>query len=107
MEKSKKIRLATQDKCTGCLVCIDTCKKNAISSYLGKDGHRYIRIDEQLCVQCGRCQTVCPVLSSYEYQKIDSSTPYAAWNTNHEQRMKSTSGGVFSALATCVLNWGG
>ena len=101
MEKNKKIKLASQHDCTGCLACLDSCNKGAISSYIGKDGHRYVHIDENVCVKCGRCQTVCPVLSLFNYKKKEVSTPYAAWNTNHVQRMKSTSGGVFSALSNC------
>ena len=66
-----------------------------------------MHIDENVCVKCGRCQTVCPVLSSFNYKKEEVSTPFAAWNTNHIQRMKSTSGGVFSALATYIIKEGG
>ena len=107
MEKNKKIKLASQHDCTGCLACLDSCNKGAISSYIRKDGHRYVHIDENVCVKCGRCQTVCPVLSSFNYKKEEVSTPFAAWNTNHIQRMKSTSGGVFSALATYIIKEGG
>ena len=107
MEKNKKIKLASQHDCTGCLACLDSCNKGAISSYIGKDGHRYVHIDDKACVKCGRCQTVCPVLSSFNYKKEEVSTPFAAWNTNHIQRMKSTSGGVFSALATYIIKEGG
>ena len=107
MEKNKKIKLASQHDCTGCLACLDSCNKGAISSYIGKDGHRYVHIDDKACVKCGRCQTVCPVISSFNYKKKETSTPFAAWNTNHIQRMKSTSGGVFSALATYVIKEGG
>ena len=107
MEKNKKIKLASQHDCTGCLACLDSCNKGAISSYIRKDGHRYVHIDDKACVKCGRCQTVCPVISSFNYKKKETSTPFAAWNTNHIQRMKSTSGGVFSALATYILKEGG
>ena len=78
MEKNKKIKLASQHDCTGCLACLDSCNKGAISSYIRKDGHRYVHIDENVCVKCGRCQTVCPVLSSFNYKKEEVSTPFAA-----------------------------
>lgn len=101
------MKLASKYKCTGCLACADSCHKNAITSYVADDGHFYVRIDDDVCVNCGKCEKVCPVVSGFRYRKQEPSRLYAAWNTNREQRMKSTSGGAFSALATRVLADGG
>lgn len=47
----------------------------------------------------------CPIVSGFEYQTESAqSKPFAAWNNDTGQRMVSSSGGVFSALATQVLN---
>lgn len=102
------IKLASRNECTGCMACVDSCNHQAISMTLGKDGHYYPVIKAQSCVECGLCVQTCPVVNRFEYKKeTKDSIPYAAWNTNMEQRMKSTSGGVFSAIATTVLAKGG
>lgn len=104
------IVLASKEECTGCLACIDICSKKAINRCVGDDGHQYVRIDDSLCVECGLCEKACPVTFQYVYQiKNDSykSKPYAAWNTNDEQRLQSASGGVFAALASYVISLGG
>ncbi len=45
------------DMCKGCLAhpCVEVCPKGAIS----QDGERSF-IDQDLCIQCGKCKSVCP-----------------------------------------------
>ncbi|WP_101772405.1 4Fe-4S dicluster domain-containing protein [Peptostreptococcus faecalis] len=47
----------TTDICRGCLArpCIEVCPKDAISMVDGKSF-----IDQEKCIKCGRCQSVCP-----------------------------------------------
>lgn len=102
------IKLANRNECTGCMACADSCNRHAISMPLMKDGHYYPAINDQSCVDCGICLRTCPVLNGFDYKKkTKDSTPFAAWNTNNEQRMTSSSGGVFAAIATTILNKGG
>lgn len=48
--------------CKGCGYCVKWCPKEALS--IGKDlnhsGYRYVLLDEEKCVACGICRTVCP-----------------------------------------------
>lgn len=101
------MKLANKYTCTGCMACVDTCAKGAISCTIGNDGHYYPSLDSKTCVQCGLCQKVCPVLSKFDYRGSGKTISFAAWNTDDEQIMKSASGGIFSALATAVINNGG
>ncbi len=50
-------RYWVSDGCRGCVAhpCIEVCPKDAI--YM-KDGHSHI--DEDKCIKCGRCKSVCP-----------------------------------------------
>ena len=104
------ITLASKKNCTGCLACVDACPHYAIQKIIGSDGHFYVHINTEICVECGLCQKVCPVVSSYKHQNdflTSTSKPYAAWNLDIEQRLNSTSGGIFAAIATYILNAGG
>ena len=42
--------------CVACGVCINACRKDAISIYKGC----YAQIDESKCVGCGLCAKACP-----------------------------------------------
>ncbi|MDU4622329.1 MAG: 4Fe-4S binding protein, partial [Clostridioides difficile] len=50
--------------CKGCYLCIEACKKDAISlsDYTNKKGFVTIKVDEEKCIQCGACYTMCPDL---------------------------------------------
>lgn len=107
----KKIKLATKRTCTGCLACIDACKHNAINYFLGSDGHYYVKINKNSCTQCGLCMKTCPVISDFNYSSNTEShvvsLPHAAWTYNQELRKKSSSGGIFAALAQYILKKNG
>lgn len=101
-------KLCMQDLCTGCFACKQICAQGAI--YLtNKNGFLYPEIDSSLCVDCGLCTKVCPVLN-YKPDSIaneEELNSYAIWNRNVKDRINSSSGGVFSALADKTLKDGG
>jgi len=102
---SKKIKLETSDKCTGCMVCADACPVDCISVTMKKDGHIYPKINHKQCIECRKCIDNCPSLQNYNFgSEIKQSKPYAAWSKNDKIRLKSSSGGVFGELALTILN---
>ena len=52
------------ERCKGCYLCISNCKKGAISlsDYTNKKGIKTIQVNQEKCVQCGNCYTMCPDL---------------------------------------------
>lgn len=54
-----------------------------------------------MCVNCGQCQKVCPVMHIPEVST--KTTVYAIKNRNEAIRIESTSGGAFPLLAEYVL----
>jgi coenzyme F420-reducing hydrogenase beta subunit len=68
------------------------------------EGFLYPVVEAELCVQCGKCDAVCPV-----HQKKTGAYPtaYLAQNKNDAERQNSTSGGVFSVIARYVIERGG
>ena len=98
-------QLADHGHCTGCSACVNSCGKNAIRMERDAEGFAYPVIDAEVCVRCGRCSAVCPLLHTREEKTMPA--VYAAWNRDDKIRKDSTSGGVFSVLADCILTDGG
>ena len=71
------------------------------------EGFLYPKIDGNTCVNCGRCEKACPILSGVKTGVGGLPKAYAAWNTNEEVRRVSSSGGIFTAIAEWVLEKGG
>lgn len=103
----RKPQLANQKECTGCLACADSCHQDAITSYIGNDGHYYVKVDNNRCLGCLQCEKTCPITSKLDYDQSEMSEFHAAWNRNDEERMQSASGRAFSAMARYVLEHGG
>lgn len=98
--------IAGVQNCCGCKACANACPKKAIHFVPDRYGFAYPQIDEKLCIHCGKCLKVC----SYSKDKLAASTPiacYAAVHKNQAVLKKSSSGGVFGALAEIVLEEGG
>ena len=99
------MKLCDSNMCTGCQACRVSCPKKAITMTETKEGKTVPSVDEKLCVNCGLCERVCPVLSEPEFktpQKV-----YAAWTLNLEDQKSCASGGIATGLYRYILNRGG
>ncbi len=99
------IRFKDKADCCGCNVCVQRCPKQCISMHEDNEGFLYPIVDEKLCVDCGLCETVCPILNQRE--KREPIAVYAAKNPNEEIRLQSSSGGIFTMLAEQTIDKGG
>lgn len=99
--------IKTNDKkdCCGCSACVQRCPKQCISLYEDEEGFLYPRVDKTVCIDCGLCEKVCPVLNQSEGH--EPVAVYAAKNPNEEIRMQSSSGGIFTMLAERIIDEGG
>lgn len=91
--------------CTGCAACALVCSKQAISMQYSEEGFLYPLIDYDKCVECGLCSKTCP--NNIPIKESNSSIPYLAWIKDKEIRKKSSSGGIFSAIALEIIHRGG
>lgn len=99
------INIKEKKNCCGCGACVQKCSMQSISLKEDNEGFLYPFVNYETCIDCGICEKVCPVIN-----KNESRGPlnvYAAINPNEEERMKSSSGGIFSMLADFVLREGG
>lgn len=99
------IKLADKIKCTGCTACAQICASGAISMMEDKEGFLFPVIDEKLCISCKKCIGTCPVLN--KPQKNVPAEVFAARAKDEDTVSRSSSGGLFSAFANKVLEYGG
>ena len=99
------ITIKDKENCCGCSACVQRCPKQCISLIEDEEGFLYPKVDEEKCINCGLCEKVCPILNPQE--KILPQEVLAVKNPNEEERMASSSGGVFLPLAREVIKQGG
>lgn len=99
------IRIKHKSDCCGCEACVQRCPKRCISLHRDQEGFLYPLVDESICIDCGLCERVCPVINQGEPRK--PLVTYAAKNQDESVRLSSSSGGVFTALAEQVIAQGG
>lgn len=101
--------LADRYHCTGCLACIDVCPVGALSKRYDEDCCLTYQVNDDACIHCGLCEKTCPSVSGYRYgdDKIKDSQLFVGWTFDAILRKKSSSGGIFAALAKVVIENGG
>lgn len=94
------IRL-NDEKCTGCFACVNICPKNCIYMKHNKEGFLYPAIDEDNCLNCGLCKSVCSIdIKSSENKENNA---YACFSKKEDVVRKSSSGGMFFEIANLIL----
>lgn len=106
----KRDHIVAPPDCTGCSLCANVCGHDAIAMVWSEEGFLIPQVDEAACVGCGLCVLKCPALQ--ERPKVqddlrDSVPTFGAWHRDAEVHRASSSGGVFTALASWVLAQGG
>lgn len=99
------IRIEDKHKCCGCEACVQACPKQCIIFKEDEEGFSYPKVDDILCINCGLCEKVCPVIN-----QANSRQPLqclASKNTDEAVRTASSSGGIFTLLAENVIRQGG
>lgn len=99
------IHITDKKNCCGCSACVQRCPKQCIRLEEDSEGFLYPQVDEETCIKCGLCEKVCPILNQAD--KLPVQEVLAVKNPDEEERMNSSSGGVFLPLAREVINKGG
>lgn len=97
-----------KEECCGCTACMNICPVKAIKMAPDEEGFVYPVINQELCVDCGRCRKVCQFQNEVEVKgKLEEVQVYAVKHKSYEIRMQSTSGGFYSALSDSILDKSG
>lgn len=100
------IEIKNKSECNGCHACQSVCPKKCITMSCDELGFRYPEVNKDVCIECGLCVKKCPMLSDKENEKFTGKV-FAAYNKNDTVRKSSSSGGVFTLLATDIIRRGG
>lgn len=95
------------EHCTGCGTCINVCPKDAISVKIDSEGFEFPYIDQKKCIDCGLCMKKCPSLLEKSKSGDSKHKAYAARIVDETARWRSSSGGIFYALAQQIIEESG
>lgn len=96
--------IISNDQCCGCGACVHSCPVKAITVEENDKGFLNATVDMNKCVNCDRCDKVCP---SYHQEETEEIRCYAMKLCDDSQLMKSQSGGAFNAIGQYMLANGG
>lgn len=100
------IEIKDKTKCCGCTACYNACPKECISMVSDMEGFLYPKVNTTLCINCGLCESVCPILNKPNIP--EKSVGSFIVQTQDEDILKeSTSGGFSDVLYSCILDQGG
>ncbi len=89
--------------CTGCTACVSICPVGCISMLADTKGFLHPQIDTAKCINCGLCEKICPITVTKEQNDTSLPLAYAAKINDDEIREKSSSGGIFTAVAEQII----
>lgn len=99
------INITNKELCNGCNTCTVVCPiDECIIMNMDNEGFFYPKVNIKICVDCDKCEKACPYIPELNFIKTEpiryeKPVVYAAYSKNHEVRLDSTSGGIFSELA--------
>lgn len=99
------IEIKNKRDCCGCQACAIICPRSCIYMMDDKEGFWYPEVDKDLCIECGLCEKVCPVINQGKLRS--PLNVYASINPDNEIRIKSSSGGIFTSIAQKIIVGGG
>lgn len=97
--KNTYLEYKNKKDCNGCGICTVGCPTSAIKMIEDSEGFFYPQIDEEKCINCGKCKNIC---SNFNDSK-GNEQGYMAINKNKEELENSASGGMFYILAKNVI----
>ena len=92
-----------QDKCTGCLACIEVCPHKLISCQNNEEGFLQPVVNNSKCINCGKCLNVCPAQTCKQKEEYIQKG-FVSYSNDKKTYNNSASGGIFAELAKLVIS---
>ncbi len=89
-------------ECCGCSACVLVCPEKAIEMGFNKYGFYSAFINNELCIECGKCKKVCPILN-LKKSPLSSYNVYVAVANDKLILNKSSSGGIGYVLSEYAI----
>ena len=99
------LKIIDKSECCGCSACVQVCPKKCVDFIADDTGFSYPNVNTDVCINCGLCEKVCPVIN-----KSDVNKPLAVYASKcHDDniRVQSSSGGIFTIIAKYIIDYGG
>ena len=96
-----------RNKCFGCTACGEMCPVGAIGFEKDIMGFLYPQISSDICIQCNKCEKICPVISFRNTVNERNRLAFAVRHKNTKEVETSRSGAAFSAISDVILAQGG
>lgn len=94
-------------RCISCASCACVCPQSCITMQVEEGGFCKPVVNHDHCTECNACRQRCPVDESFVLEEHPPLSALMCYATDEGIRAQSSSGGVFSLLATQVLANGG
>lgn len=101
------INVNHNEKCCGCGACVQKCPQKCIDLKSDSEGFYYPKVNQEMCADCGLCEKVCPFNVSIKVNKKEPIESLAGYAKDKTIQLNSSSGGIFSILATFVIEKNG
>lgn len=100
------ISIQNERDCSGCAACAAACPVSCITMRPSTLGSLFPTVDASACLDCGRCNAVCPIANPPKNQEPYPQRVFAAYSTDVGVRDRGASGGMFESLARHLLRAG-
>jgi ferredoxin len=104
--KSKEDNFVITNTCSGCGSCELVCKNRAIKIILNDKGFYESVVDNNLCLYCKECRSVCPYGNSAPAKITYKHSLFAVYSKNPMVLKTSSSGGLGREIAEYFHNSG-
>lgn len=94
-------------ECSGCHACYNICPHSSITMETDNEGFWYPKVNKESCVKCNLCVKTCPVMTPLSSSQGRKPLAFAAFTRDDEIRKNSSSGGMFTVIATAIIKNGG
>lgn len=89
-----------KNQCCGCMACLEICPVSCIQEKTDEYGFSYPLVNTKSCIQCGKCEEVCPMRTP---ELREGKAYYMGYALDPCTRKEGSSGGIFGAAAKAVL----